>query len=161
MADNIALDPDPDAWHQSVVITPLLAAARNTYVTRLRAALADAGLEDLPARGPFILGAIANHGSTLAEAVAGLQVTKQAASQLIDTLVMRGYLERSADPEDRRRISVTLTERGLAAAAETREAIGAVDAELTRRVGAQAVATMRAVLGELVRMGDHSHFADE
>jgi hypothetical protein len=32
-----------------------------------------------------------------------------------------------------------------------------LDGRLTERVGAQAVATMRAVLGELVRMGHDPH----
>ena len=44
-----------------------------------------------------------------------LGVSKQAASQLIDTLVLRGYLERRVDPEDRRRINIEATERGRAA----------------------------------------------
>ena len=30
---------------------------------------------------------------------------------LIDTLVIRGYLERGTDPEDRRRLTLELTER--------------------------------------------------
>jgi DNA-binding MarR family transcriptional regulator len=33
-------------------------------------------------------------------------------SQVIDILVNRGYLSRSPDPDDRRRISLELTERG-------------------------------------------------
>ena len=41
----------------------------------------------------------------------------QAAGQLVDTLVMRGYLERQTDPDDRRRLVVRLTERGAEAAA--------------------------------------------
>ena len=49
-----------------------------------------------------------------------LGVSKQAAGQLVDTLVLRGYLERSVDPEDRRRLTLTLTERGMAAHLATR-----------------------------------------
>ncbi len=157
MADLPAPNLDPDAWHQSLVMSPLLQAARNTYIAAVRRALGDAGLEDLPRRGPFVLGAVANQGSTLADAVAGLHVTKQAASQLVDTLVMRGYLERTPDPDDRRRITVTLTDRGRAAAVETRDAIAGVDAALVERVGPEAVATMRAALGALVELGDESH----
>lgn len=159
MAEPVCAAPDPDAWHQSVVMSPLLMAARSTYVKAVRGALAVAGLDDLPPRGPFVLGAVANHGSTLADAVAGLDITKQAASQLVDTLVMRGYLERAPDPDDRRRVTVTLTERGRAAAEQTREAIAGVDAALTARVGADAVATLRAGLGALVELGADAHLA--
>lgn len=157
MAEHPVLVVDPDAWHQSVVITPLLAAARSTYAVAVRQALTHAGFEDVPARGPFVLGAVANHGSTLSEAVAGLRVSKQAASQLVDTLVSRGYLERTPDPGDRRRVTVTLTDRGRAAAIETRDAVAGVDAALVERVGADAVATARAVLGAMVQLAEDPH----
>jgi putative CocE/NonD family hydrolase len=42
---------------------------------------------------------------------------KQASGQMIDTLVVRGFLERQTDPEDHRRMGVRLTERGRAASA--------------------------------------------
>ena len=47
--------------------------------------------------------------SPQAELAASLGLSKQAASQLIDTLVLREYLERRIDPEDRRRMGVRLT----------------------------------------------------
>ena len=47
--------------------------------------------------------------SPQADVVASLGMSKQAASQLIDTLVLREYLERRIDPEDRRRMGVRLT----------------------------------------------------
>ena len=48
----------------------------------------------------------------LAEVIRQLGVSKQAAGQLVDSLVVRGYLDRTVDPDDRRRLIVTLTERG-------------------------------------------------
>ncbi len=57
---------------------------------------------------------------------------RQAASQLIDTLVLRGYLSREISPEDRRRMDIVLTERGRTAAAAIRAAIGEVDSRLAR-----------------------------
>ncbi len=149
-----------EPWYLDVVMSPLLAAARNTYIGAVRRALEAAGLGDLPRRGPFVLGAVANRGSTLVEAVAGLHISKQAASQLIDLLVMRGYLDRSPDPDDRRRVIITLTDRGRAAALETGEAIAAVDAVLVARVGADTVASLRAGLGALVELGEDPHFSD-
>ena len=51
-----------------------------------------------------------------------LGISKQAVSQLIDTMVMRGYLERTPDAEDRRRMLLHLTPRGRAAATVAWEA---------------------------------------
>ena len=79
-----------------------------------------------------------------------LGVSKQAAGQLVDTLVVRGYLDRSADPEDRRRMTVSLTERGQLAAAAGRSAVERVDAQLTERVGEEYVAHTRATLAALI-----------
>jgi DNA-binding MarR family transcriptional regulator len=63
-----------------------------------------------------------------------LGVSKQAVSQLIDTLVNRGYLERGADREDRRRIKLELTERGQQAVAAAYRGVEAVDRQLYERV---------------------------
>jgi DNA-binding MarR family transcriptional regulator len=147
-------------WHQDVVMPALLAAARGVYGTRIRSALQDNGFDDMPRRGTFVLGAVANHGSTLSDAVAGLRTTKQAASQLVDALVSRGYLERAPDPDDRRRVTVTLTDRGRSAAKVTQTAIRAVDQSLAHVVGAEQVATTRAVLGALVESSGDPHFGD-
>ena len=144
-------------WYTDVVTSRLLAAARQAYINNLRAELAEAGLDDLPRRGPFILGAIANHGSTLTEAVEWLHISRQAASQLVDALVLRGYLDRAPDPRDRRRITVSLTERGRAAAQITRDAGLDVDNAIRDRVGEEALATTRSVLAAMAELGRREH----
>jgi DNA-binding MarR family transcriptional regulator len=77
---------------------------------------------------------------------AELGVTKQAVSQAVDTLVSRGYLNRDTDPADRRRITLSLTERGQQALGAVAAAVEAVDRRLAERVSHQQVETMRAVL---------------
>jgi DNA-binding MarR family transcriptional regulator len=72
-----------------------------------------------------------------------LGVSKQAASQLIDTLVLRGYLERRVDPEDRRRIIIEATERGRAAGEAIAAGVQAVDAELIQRISASGVSALQ------------------
>ena len=74
-----------------------------------------------------------------------LGVTKQAASQLIEVLVLRGYLERQINPEDRRRVTIDVTDRGRAAAA-VRAGVEAIDAELAGLVSAAELAGLRAGL---------------
>ena len=75
-----------------------------------------------------------------------LGISKQAASQLIDTLVVRGYLERQANAEDRRRVSIDVTDRGRAAAAVVRAGVQAIDEELAGLVLPAELAGLRAGL---------------
>ncbi len=82
-----------------------------------------------------------------------LGVSKQAAGELVDTLVTRGYVERTIDPEDRRRLRVSLTERGDGAAAVVTAAVERTDAALLARVGPEYVAHTRATLAALITGG--------
>src|SRR5689334_4573730 len=104
-------------WYDTVVIPVLLRHARTAYGAAMRAALAGIDCDDMPRNGMYVVGGLAMGagGVPLKQLVKELGVSKQAAGQLVDTLVLRGYLERAADPDDRRRISVTLTARGRAA----------------------------------------------
>src|SRR5262249_28677767 len=113
-----------------IVIPALLRAARGAYGHAIRKALSDGGFDDVPPNGAFVLGGMANHGVTAGDLIRQLGVSKQATSQLIDTLVLRGYLEREVNPDDRRRVNVELTERGVAAGAAIGAGRQAVDDEL-------------------------------
>ncbi len=131
----------------------LLRSARRTYGSAIRAALAEVGCDDMPGNGPNLIGGVARGGSPLGAITQKLGVSKQAAGQLVDTLVVRGYLERAPDPDDRRRLTVTLTARGRQAADASRRAVAAVDTGLAERVGDESVTRARAVLGALIAMG--------
>lgn len=136
------------------IVTPaLIRAARETYRGAIRKSLAEAGFDDLPRNGPFVLGAMVNFGIPSSEVVRDLRVTKQAASQLIDVLVLRGYLERVTDPDDRRKVNLKPTERGRAAALATQSAVRSVDRELARRHTAEEVETFRSCLMTLIGIG--------
>jgi DNA-binding MarR family transcriptional regulator len=114
-----------------VVIPAMLRAARGAYRHAIRARLADGGFDDMPRNGPYVLGGMANHRGSIGNLIRELDVSKQAASQLIDTLVVRGYLRRATDPEDRRRMTVELTDRGREAARAVRAGVVSVDERLT------------------------------
>jgi DNA-binding MarR family transcriptional regulator len=131
------------------VIPALLRAARGAYGDAIRRTLAEMGIDDLPRNGPFLLGGMGNHGLELGELVPQLRVTKQAASQLVDTLVLRGFLSREAHPEDRRRMRVELTPRGQVTAEAIRTAVSDVDEDLRRRCTPAEVAGLRAGLTAL------------
>jgi len=151
---------DGAQWFDELSFPVLLRGARATYVAAIQAALAAAECDDLPRNGTYVVGAISREGSQLSQIIRELGVSKQAAGQLVDVLVMRGYLDRFPDPDDRRRMTVALTERGRAAAAAARTAIGRVDADLAARVGAEHLAHARATLAALMAAGHHEHDHD-
>jgi DNA-binding MarR family transcriptional regulator len=127
----------------------LLRRARRAYAGAIQAGLAEAGFDDVPRNGAYVLAASARQGAQLSQVITELAVSKQAAGQLIDTLVSRGYLDRSVDPQDRRRLTIALTEHGAAAAAVIGAAVDEVDARLRQRVSADHVEHAREVLGAL------------
>lgn len=141
-----------DTRLDEVALPALLRHARITYGMAMREALAEGGYDDIPGNGLYVIGALAWGETPLSQIVRELRVTKQAAGQLVDALVLRGYLVREVDPEDRRRLTVTLTERGRAAAETQAAAREAVDAELTARIGADKVQHAREALAALIDM---------
>ena len=140
----------------AATIPGLLRAARGSYGHAIAAHLAAAGFEDVPRNGPFVLGGMVNQGVSALEMTRGLDVSKQAASQLIDTLVLRGYLTRQTNPQDRRRMLIELTERGRAAAAAIHAAVAEIDAELSRMVAPEHLAGLRAGLTALAEIKERN-----
>ena len=143
--------PDGD-----VNIPALLRGARGSYAHTIAAFLAEAGCDDLPQNGPFVLGGMANHRASAVDMIRGLGVTRQAASQLIDTLVVRGYVSREVNPADRRRLDIELTDRGRAAAEATATAIGQVDEELATMITPAELAGLRAGLIALAQIKERT-----
>jgi DNA-binding MarR family transcriptional regulator len=142
-----------------IVLPALLRAARTAYGQSVRASLAAAGFDDLPPNGAFVLGGLANHGATAGDLIKQLGVSKQATSQLVDTLVLRGYLEREPDTDDRRRMTITVTERGRAAAAAVRAGVVAVDEELDKILSPDELLGLRAGLMALIQIAEQTREA--
>jgi DNA-binding MarR family transcriptional regulator len=117
----------------------------------MRKALEDAGYDDVPKNGLFIIGGLALEGreAPLSRLIEELGISKQSAGQLVDTLVTRGYLERNVDPEDRRRLVITLTDRGRDAVRVQSGARERIDHALENRVGENGMSALRKVLAAL------------
>jgi DNA-binding MarR family transcriptional regulator len=155
--DNSVETPPNDG---EVVIPALLRFARGSYAQAVSARLAAAGFDDLPRNGSFVLGGMVRESASAADMIIGLGVSKQAASQLIDTLVVRGYLTREVDPEDRRRMTISLTDRGRSATLATRAAVDSIDAQLAAMITPAELAGLRAgltALGQIRTHAGHSH----
>jgi len=138
-------------WYEEAPLPDLLRAARDAYRDAVVRALAEAGCDDVPRNGALVIAALGRDTSKLsfspqADVVASLGLSKQAASQLIDTLVLRTYLERRVDPEDRRRMGVRLTSRGRTAADAILGAVDAVEFSLAKLITADQLLGLRAGL---------------
>ncbi len=141
-------DPGP-----AELATPtLMRAARGAYARSICAQLHAIGIDNLPRNGAFILAGIDPRGGPRGDLPSDLGVTKQAVSQLIDTLVNRDYLTRSPDPDDRRRITLELTERGQQVVDAVLRGVEAVDIQLQERVSPEQIEAMRSVLVSLAEI---------
>jgi DNA-binding MarR family transcriptional regulator len=139
-------------FFERMAIVGLLRTARRAYRDAIRDALADGGFDDVPRNGAYVLGRVHDDNSALGDLARGLGISKQAVSQLIDTMVMRGYVERTPAADDRRRMILTLTPRGTAAATVSWQAAVRTDEELQRRLTADGVAALRSGLIALCEM---------
>jgi len=106
----------------------------------------------LPRDGVYTIAAIAVGEISPADLGGLLGVSKQAVSQLLDSLVLRGYVRRSTDAFDRRRSRLALTERGKAVAAVCRRAIDQVEQRITETVGEERVHHTRQTLEALIAL---------
>jgi DNA-binding MarR family transcriptional regulator len=137
---------------EEIVIPALLRAARGAYGDAVRERLAAAGFDDMPKNGPYVVGGMANHGRSAGDLVRELGISKQATSQLIDTLVLRGYLTRSENPDDRRRLTIELTERGREAAKAVRAGVESVDEQLGELISPNDMHGLMVGLGALAEI---------
>jgi DNA-binding MarR family transcriptional regulator len=93
-----------------------------TAVLRVTSQLIDDAQEEMAARGfgdvrpshGFVFAALSGRPLSTSGLAAALSISKQAAAQLADHLVERGYLERRPDPADARSRLLVLTDRGVA-----------------------------------------------
>ncbi|QWB26576.1 MULTISPECIES: MarR family winged helix-turn-helix transcriptional regulator [Streptomyces] len=121
---------------EAMALSAALLAAAGELTHRIHEGVVARGFEGLrPAHG-FAFARLAPDGATATDLAVHLGVTKQAASQLVDEMVRKGYAERRAHPGDARARLVVLTERGWACTRAAEEA------------AAEAVREWGAVLGE-------------
>ncbi len=148
----MAQRPEARDTYADVPLSALLYVTRGTYAAAVRRAQAKVGCDDVPAAAEALLNAMEWTGASVEAVVRFLGVSKQAVSQMVETLVARGYLERARDPADRRRLRLTLTDRGHRAGKAGRAGIEEIDRELADLVGRQRIAATRATLVALLKI---------
>ncbi|GAB1330496.1 MarR family winged helix-turn-helix transcriptional regulator [Streptomyces sennicomposti] len=99
---------------EAMALSAALLAVAGELTQRIHEGVVARGFEGLrPAHG-FAFARLSPAGATVTELASHLGVTKQAASQLVDEIVRKGYAERRPHPEDARARLIVLTGRGRA-----------------------------------------------
>jgi DNA-binding MarR family transcriptional regulator len=125
----------------------LLVAGAYTAVTdRLQRELEARGIDGMRPSYGFVIRAVAAERPTVGRLAELLGVTKQSASALVDDMLRAGFLERAADPADRRRVRLSLSARGEAVRGSALATSEKLEAELAAAVGPRAVPALRRAL---------------
>ena len=131
----------------------LLLSAARALVDGIDAGVRARGFTDLrPAHG-FAFALLAGGGATVVELAQHLDVTKQAASQMVEDLVGKGYVERRPHPDDARAKLIVLTDKGRACTRAADEAAEETLRPWSDAIGAQRMAELRADLARIATPG--------
>ncbi len=131
----------------------LVLRAATQLVDSIQAGAEASGFTDVRPVHGFAFARIAAGGATVVELARHLGVTKQAASQLADVLVRRGYVTRTTDHRDGRIRRLRLTARGVACTRAAEEAAGQAMRDWRLRVGDAAWGDLRSTLGAVCEPG--------
>jgi DNA-binding MarR family transcriptional regulator len=135
--------------HDAQSLTFGLLAASRALVDGISAGVRARGFDDLrPAHG-FAFARLAPAGATITQLAEHLDVTRQAAAQLVDELTVKGYVERRPHPDDARARLIMLTDRGWAC---TRAANAAMADTVRGWVSALGERRLLALRDDLIRV---------
>jgi DNA-binding MarR family transcriptional regulator len=115
------------------------------------ARLNEAGHPSIRAGHGCVFRFIHEGGSRLTELAASSGLSKQAVGEVVDDLERLGYVDRAADPQDRRAKVIKLTERGAAAQRTAIEIFTDMERNWAKRYGAERVAAMRSLLEDALQ----------
>lgn len=136
----------------------LLIGAGRIVADRLGAAVEQSGVDDMRSSFGFVIRALATGDRTLTELAQLLAVTKQAAIKVVDQMEELGYIERRADPTDRRSKLLRLTPKAESVRRAAIAASRRIERELREDLGDDEVAAMRHALLRLLER--HGALAD-
>ncbi len=131
---------------EAQALTASLLATAASLVDNIHAGVTARGFDDLRPTHGFAFTLLSHGGTTVRELATHLGVTKQAASQLVDELVSKGYVERTQHPDDARARLIVLSDKGWACTRAADQAAADVIRAWTKTLGEQRI---RALAGDL------------
>ena len=136
----------------------LVVGAARVVADRLGGAVARAGIHDMRPPFGFVIRALSERERTLTELAELLGVSKQAAIKVVDEMEARGFLTRSADPDDRRVKVLRLTPKGEKVRSAALVSSHQMERELRADVGDATADEFRRALQAL--LGAHGALED-
>jgi DNA-binding MarR family transcriptional regulator len=124
----------------------LLNVAFVSFKEALDADLAAAGFDDIGSSFGYVFRLLAQAPRNLSELAAQLGMSAPGALKVVDDMVAKGYVARSADADDRRVKRLELTDRGRAALSRARSFHENYEKALVQRLGMRQVAAARKLL---------------
>lgn len=138
---------------EAMALSAVLLAAAGELTQRIHEGVVARGFEGVrPAHG-FAFARLAPNGATVTDLAAHLGVTKQAASQLVDEVVRKGYVERRPHPDDARARLLVLTELGWACTRAAEEAAAEAVRPWVELLGEGEVRALRDRLARIAPYG--------
>jgi DNA-binding MarR family transcriptional regulator len=131
------------------LIGALLRMPWERVLRRMLERLHEHGFDDLDAPHLNVLLYPGPQGARPSELAAQRGMSKQAVNYLLGELERLGYLERRADPHDRRSKRIALTRRGERAALTIRDAVSEIERDWEQQLGPKRFAQLRGLLLEL------------
>ncbi|MEX3104801.1 MarR family winged helix-turn-helix transcriptional regulator [Streptomyces sp. ST1020] len=137
----------------ALALSAVLLAAAGELTRRIHEGVVARGFEGVRPVHGFVFARVAAEGASVGELAEYLGVTKQAASQMVEELVRKGFVERRGRDGDGRVRVVVLTELGWACARAAEEAAAEVVREWGAVVGEGELSGVREGLGRVVGGG--------
>lgn len=127
----------------------LLNVAFNAFKHALETDMAAAGFDDLGPSFGYVFRLLSDAPCSLSELARQLDMTAPGALKLVDDMVAKGYVARTADTTDKRVKRLGLTPRGKAALKRARGFHARCERSLVERFGARGLVVTRQVLDAL------------
>jgi DNA-binding MarR family transcriptional regulator len=128
----------------------LLIRAHRAFLSGTTTKLEALGYTGLGGTPGVLIAQLDPDGTRLTVIAERLGITKQSASQIVTDLETRGYVQRLADPTDRRASLVRFTERGWQFCQDANRVRLELEAEYETTLGTDAMQTLRGLLEELL-----------
>ena len=149
MSSRFTNDENAETGVGPPLIGALLRVPHDVVRRRMLERLHEGGFDDLEAAHLAVLQYPGPQGLRPSELAVRLRMSRQAVNYQLGQLERLGYLERQADPENRRSKRIALTDRGYSTIPVIRNAVREVEAAWAQELGAEPFARLRELLVEL------------
>jgi DNA-binding MarR family transcriptional regulator len=141
-----------DADPGEVPLPTLLTQARDITTELLHRRLREEGFAGIRYRHGSVFRFIDADGSRLTALAERSGLTKQAIGEVVDELERLGYVERLADPSDRRAKIIRLTPRGADGQVAAARILAEIEQRWVRHLGRDRMAMLRGTMEEIITL---------